>query len=350
LSIVSSHPQTLNDPPFLVGSSFGFFHPSSMLATVVPVPVYHSAHAEAGFKARAETSTKEEEVVREEGVEEKSSLRSDAVSSSVSSEATEVGAKKEAETGGSMDTKDDVSKPPATYSPNTVIMFDWDDTLLASSFLSARGYRVDCVESPAAVGDSSDAAQLRAQEQCVVALLTLALSYGTVNVVTNAEVGWVELSAQKFMPSVLPLLSKITVLSARSTFEPAYPEAPLKWKYYAFHDRLRSAFGDSCMDSRAAEADIAMQHIAHEMKRNIVSFGDSHVEREAIRAVTRGVLGWRCKSVKFAERPTVEQLRRQLELVTNCFHYIATHPADLDLQLTVTLHAAPPTSPPPASA
>jgi len=314
-----------------------------MLAVAAPVSAFH---AEAGLKARADAlaARDEDEVVREVEEENKSSPAGDAVGTKTA-EAAEAGAKKEAEssatTGSSMDTKED--KPSATYSPNTVIMFDWDDTLLASSFLSARGYRVDCVESPATVGDSSDAAQLRAQEQCVVALLTLALSYGTVNIVTNAEVGWVELSAQKFMPSVLPLLQKVNVLSARSTFEPAYPEAPLKWKYYAFHDRLRSVFGDSCMDSRAAEADIAMQHVAHEMKRNIVSFGDSHVEREAIRAVTRGVLGWRCKSVKFAERPTVEQLRRQLELVTNCFHYIATHPADLDLQLTVTLHAAPTT-------
>jgi len=327
-----------------------------MLTMVAPAVVFPSAHAESGHKARAEASHDEEEEVREEEdvVEEDKSSRTTTTGRDAAGAvavAAEVGAKKDADSG--MDTKEDKPvSPPSTYSANTVIMFDWDDTLLASSFLSARGYRVDCVESPATVGDSSDAAQLRAQEQCVCALLTLALSYGTVNIVTNAEVGWVELSAQKFMPSVIPLLSRVTVLSARSTFEPAYPEAPLKWKYYAFHDRLRASFGDSCMDSRAAEAEIALQHSLHEMKRNIVSFGDSHVEREAIRAVTRGVMGWRCKSVKFAERPTVEQLRRQLELVTNCFHYIATHPNDLDLQLTVTLHAAPtaPSTPAPASA
>jgi len=332
-----------------------------MLTMVAPAIVYPSAHAESGYKARAEAHVHEEEEVREEEdvveEEDKSSRTTTGRvgdAAGVAATAAEVGAKKDADSG-SMDTKEDASKPVSpspNYSANTVIMFDWDDTLLASSFLSARGYRVDCVESPATVGDSSDAAQLRAQEQCVCALLTLALSYGTVNIVTNAEVGWVELSAQKFMPSVLPFLSRVTVLSARSTFEPSYPEAPLKWKYYAFHDRLRASFGDSCMESRAAEAEIALQHSLHEMKRNIVSFGDSHVEREAIRAVTRGVLGWRCKSVKFAERPTVEQLRRQLELVTNCFHYIATHPNDLDLQLTVTLHAAPtaPSTPAPASA
>jgi len=76
-------------------------------------------------------------------------------------------------------------------------MFDWDDTLLASSFLSARGYRVDTAAEAPASADAGDAAQLRALETCVCTLIRLALSYGTVNIVTNAETGWVQLSAQK---------------------------------------------------------------------------------------------------------------------------------------------------------
>jgi hypothetical protein len=72
-------------------------------------------------------------------------------------------------------------------------------------------------------------------------------------------------------------------------------------------------------------------------EKNILSFGDSHVEREAVRACTRGMQNTRTKSVKFAERPSIEQLRRQIELVTNCFQYIHNHEGDLDLQLTVTV-------------
>jgi len=137
------------------------------------------------------------------------------------------------------------------------------------------------------------------------------------------------------MPAVVPLLSKVTVLSARSTFESAHPDAPLKWKFYAFHERLSAVFGAGAL---------AGGGLIEELKKNIISFGDSHVEREAIRAVTRGVPSSRTKSVKFAERPTPEQLRRQLELVTNCFQYIHNHEGDLDLQLTVTLNS-PPSSP-----
>jgi len=228
-------------------------------------------------------------------------------------------------------------------------MFDWDDTLLASSFLSARGYRLDSDNGICAEVD----AQLRALEQCVCAVIRLALTYGHVNIVTNAETGWVELSAQKFMPAVVPLLSRVTVVSARSTYESAHPDAPLKWKFYAFHERLSSVFGASALVAGDALGDAFVSSMASasaSVQKNIVSFGDSHVEREAIRAVTRGVATCRTKSVKFAERPTPEQLRRQLELVTTCFGYIHNHGGDLDLQLTVTLNAPQAPSPAPSPA
>jgi hypothetical protein len=215
-----------------------------------------------------------------------------------------------------LDSEERKSPPQSPRSEQTVIVFDWDDTLLASSFLSGRGYKLDTVmeKNPDLEG------QLKDLETSVKAVLTLALTYGDVIVITNAETGWVELSAQKFIPGVVPLLSQIRVLSARSTYEPMFPDAPLKWKFYAFQERLSNYF----LDSRR--------------QKNIISFGDSHVEREAVRTVTKGVPNTRTKSVKFAERPSMEQLRRQIELVTNCFQYIHNHQGDLDLQLTVTIN------------
>jgi len=232
-----------------------------------------------------------------------------------------------------MDTKDDEPQSKSNASsvqtpcPDTVIIFDWDDTLLASSFLSSRGYRLDSEMEKTNEHEQVEQ-QLRELESAVTALLTMALTYGTVHVVTNAETGWVQLSAQKFMPGLVPLLSKVNILSARSTFEPMHPDSPLKWKFFAFQEKLSTHFGADYKPSGA--------------KKNVISFGDSHVEREAVRAVTRSMSLTRCKSVKFAERPSTEQLRRQLELVTNCFHYIHHHDGDLDLQLTVTVNSPPP--------
>eukprot|EP00808_Paulinella_micropora_P000103 g81700.t1 len=198
----------------------------------------------------------------------------------------------------------------------TVIFVDWDDTLLCSSFLSGRGLRLDS-EIPA-----SDVIleELKELELCVSQLLRIAQTFGDVHVVTNAETGWVQLSAKKFIPGVLPVLQGVSVLSARSTYEPMFPDSPLKWKYFAFQEKLCTHFPSE----------------AEETLKNIISFGDSHVEREAVRAVTRGLSNANTKSVKFAEKPSMEQLRRQIELITNCFQYIHSHEGDLDLQLTIT--------------
>jgi len=167
-------------------------------------------------------------------------------------------------------------------------------------------------------------AQLTELSHSIIAVLSLALQYGPVTVVTNAETGWVQLSAQKFIPLVVPMLSKLTVISARSTYEPMFPGSPLKWKYYCFQERIT-----------------ALSPPNSKREKNVLSFGDSHVEREAVRACTRGMPNTRTKSVKFAERPSMEQLRRQIELVTNCFQYIHNHEGDLDLQLTVTVNGSP---------
>jgi len=200
--------------------------------------------------------------------------------------------------------------------PETVIFFDWDDTLIPSSFLSGKGYRLDTDNERLKEMESS----LKELEHSVIGVLRLAMTFGEVHIVTNAETGWVQLSAQKFMPGIVPLLEKVEVLSARSTFEGMFPDSPLKWKFYAFQQKLAHSFSET------------------KSEKNVVSFGDSHVEREAVRAVTRGFSNTTTKSVKFAERPSLEQLRRQIELVTNCFQYIHNHEGDLDLQLTVTVN------------
>lgn len=71
--------------------------------------------------------------------------------------------------------------------------------------------------------------------------------------------------------------------------------------------------------------------------RNVISFGDSIHERNAIHRVTERMAGVRTKSVKFVERPTIEQLKRQVDLVHGCIEEIVHHTDNLDLMLTIQL-------------
>lgn len=202
--------------------------------------------------------------------------------------------------------------------PNTkqIIFWDWDDTLLCSSFLSSEGYSLNT----SMVGADPDLLrQLQELESSTIKVLETSLQWAETVIITNAETGWVQLSAQKFMPNVLPLLDKIRIVSARSTYESMFPDSPLKWKYCAFQD---------CLGELLQRTDLS---------KHVVSFGDSHVEREAVRAVTKDVANTRTKSIKFAERPTIEQLQRQVELATDCFSYICSHDGDLDLCMSLSM-------------
>ena len=199
------------------------------------------------------------------------------------------------------------------HAAHTVVLFDWDDTLLSSTWLSAQGHRVDdFTELPPAL-----VRELRELEELVVRVLREAGRHGTVRVVTNAETGWVQLSAQRFIPGVLKHMEQhgITVVSARSTYECEYPNSPSDWKTQAFKAELE-------------------RHPNVHQGLNLVVLGDSVSEREAAHTIGRTWL--RCskiKTVKFVERPALEQLRRQLLLVHHSFAHLCTFDGSFDVNL-----------------
>ena len=66
-------------------------------------------------------------------------------------------------------------------------------------------------------------------------MLQLAKQNGHVYVVTNAVEGWVEKTAQRYLPNVHQILNNgIKVISARSKFEQHYPNNKQMWKVHAF--------------------------------------------------------------------------------------------------------------------
>lgn len=200
----------------------------------------------------------------------------------------------------------------------TCIIFDWDDTLLSSSWLAQNGLRLDSPD----ILPPEVVSQLSVLEDSVINLLERALRCGPVVIITNAETGWVELSCKKFIPRVQPLLPRVKILSARSTFEAMYPDSPSDWKVQAFYQEICLAFSGFSLEAR----------------KNVLSFGDSVHERAAILKVTGGMgVTTRTKSIKFVERPTVEQLKRQVDLVSSCLDEICRHPGNLDLMLTIQL-------------
>lgn len=209
-------------------------------------------------------------------------------------------------------------KSPRGETSGRVIFFDWDDTLLPSSWLDSKGLRTlnEDVEVPRRV-----LKKLAAVAEVVAKLLKLAMKEGRVCIVTNGEEGWVEQSAERFVPGLLPLLAQIQVISARTEFERQFPGSPTEWKIQAFTDVLKASF-----DMEAEDA-------------CVISFGDSLHERNALITVTNEMDDIYSKNVKFLERPSADQLRREIDMVIGCFDSICYHNADLDMMLTAQLIA-----------
>jgi len=174
---------------------------------------------------------------------------------------------------------------------NAVIVFDWDDTLLCSSAI--RSHRC-CSED------------LRELECCVKQTLCTAMRLGETLIVTNGNSTWVRDSARRYMPDLLPILSRMTVVSARAAYESVYPGDPFMWKRAAFEDLLVKA------DRFPADPGL-----------NLVVLGDQYPEIDAGHhiAVLQGTATV-LKTVKFKEAPSVTELVGQLRKVESDLHII----------------------------
>ena len=85
-------------------------------------------------------------------------------------------------------------------------------------------------------------------------ILSLSIANGRTYIITNAGDGWVQYSAEKFMPSLVPLLEKIIIISARANYEHLTKDYT-KWKIYAFLE--------------------AQEHLADASVKNIIALGDN---------------------------------------------------------------------------
>lgn len=197
-----------------------------------------------------------------------------------------------------------VPKPQRPPRHQTVIIFDWDDTLLCTSFLQDLQF----TQLPEPVLRC-----LKEIENAVINLLSLALSLGHTFIITNAVKGWVEYSAAKHIPAILPVLQRVRVVSARSRYEPFYPGDMAKWKAETFLEVQRQ------LDSQVVT--------------NVVSLGDSYFEMDAALVMGRQFEQAMIKTVKFQEAPSPQELLKQQVLVCQEFEKIIGNARNLKVRV-----------------
>ena len=181
---------------------------------------------------------------------------------------------------------------------NSIIIFDWDDTLLCTSILSKYGHFSEMNKYPI-----NDLIQISLLEAFVMELLEKSMDKGDTFIITNSEKGWVEYSCKKFYPNFYPLLSKITIISSRK-YKKIHPKNFFMWKI----ETLDNFINDYNYDS--------------DLPTNIISIGDSFGDINASKRLKNQFKTCFIKTIKFIEYPKIIDLQKELVLLINKFDYL----------------------------
>mmetsp|Transcript_73569 Transcript_73569/g.206561 ORF Transcript_73569/g.206561 Transcript_73569/m.206561 type:complete len:255 (+) Transcript_73569:98-862(+) len=194
------------------------------------------------------------------------------------------------------------SQRPAKH--QTVFIFDWDDTLLCTSWLQDH---CDMKLDP------TTTSQLASIEKHALKMLTLAMSLGQTFIVTNADAGWVEHSAASWAPNLSSALSQVQIVSARNEYEDAYPYDINKWKVEAFLELQRN--------------------LPQPQVTNLIALGDSEFEMVAAQKMRAKFEHALLKTVKFQAKPSPWVMLKQMQLVSRNLGKIASSAKNMRILL-----------------
>eukprot|EP00929_Paragymnodinium_shiwhaense_P108476 TRINITY_DN7478_c0_g2_i2.p1 TRINITY_DN7478_c0_g2~~TRINITY_DN7478_c0_g2_i2.p1 ORF type:complete len:336 (+),score=82.56 TRINITY_DN7478_c0_g2_i2:95-1102(+) len=208
----------------------------------------------------------------------------------------------------------------------TIIIFDWDDTLCPSTFMrrhcgSTRG---NSMNAPIEQQMQQELDRLVDQ---VIPLLRAAQAMGKVVLVTNARRPWVDTSCAKYIPRLQEHLKGIDVIYAM--------------EYLSDAEATRALTTNTLVQSKARAMKAAVgdfySRYANQSWKNLISVGDALYEHEAIRQVAEERPGQskkcRTKTMKLIESPTVSGLALELSLVENWLAKVVLHDGDVDIDL-----------------
>ena len=194
---------------------------------------------------------------------------------------------------------------------NTIFFFDWDDTLLCTSFLIPILNSQNNSEKIKIIKNN-----LKNLDEIVSKLLLTTLDKGLVFLVTTAAPGWVEFSSTTFLPITAKVLRKIKIFSAKGLYSKNYPGDPRQWKIKAF------------------KYIIELYNINTKLVSNLICFGDSLIDLEAIENLKYMFSNAFVKIIKFKECPHPVELEKEVWIAASQLDYIIKKVKNLTLKVS----------------
>ena len=193
---------------------------------------------------------------------------------------------------------------------NNLFFFDWDDTLLCTSYLVPSGALNDMEVN------KKDKPIISSLDSLASKLLSKTLKLGYVFIVTNGAPGWVELSSTKFYPETAKVLRNVKIISARGLCEKNLPGDIRQWKIKAFKYALDTI------------------QINKNIPTNLIFFGDSIIEMESSYNVKECFSNAYLKTIKFKENPSHTELEKELKIIFTQLDSILTNFKNLSIKVT----------------
>jgi len=215
---------------------------------------------------------------------------------------------------------------------NNVIIFDWDDTLFPTWYLTEVVQ--PCLHEKYAKlpEDSRFSDSLAAHAQLMKQVLQAASSVAQVYIVTLAQRQWVEDCCRWFLPGV-DMTSLMKELGIRIYYAR---------DYVSFNDRMAASLEDGVHLYTIAKRNAMKKCLRASCRKsgirrvNVMAVGDSQAEIEAVRDVMWSEYDTdenRCKTVKFVSDPKIDQLASELEVLQSCMTPLLEAEWDADIDV-----------------
>lgn len=197
---------------------------------------------------------------------------------------------------------------------STLIILDWDDTLFPTSWVNKNNIEIMSKDKFTVLYNKF----FKNLDILLEKLFKLLIKCGTVMIITNALLNWIEISSL-ILPKLNIILKnkKIKIISARGDYT-QYNNDPMIWKKLAFQKELNDIIHNKIFIN------------------NVISIGDAEYEYVAlINLYKNDAHNFKLlKAIKFIRYPDINQISIQVELLTQSIIKICKEPAHVDLEFT----------------
>eukprot|EP00388_Colpodella_angusta_P003813 GDKJ01013162.1.p1 GENE.GDKJ01013162.1~~GDKJ01013162.1.p1 ORF type:complete len:725 (+),score=175.79 GDKJ01013162.1:87-2261(+) len=212
----------------------------------------------------------------------------------------------------------------------TLIIFDWDDTLFPTSWVIATFRNSKDTARIAQMLNKEQQAKMKLLERRNLDLLRTAKSFGEVRIVTHASTLWVKESCESLMPNLYSYMVNEGMMDIhliacfdRYLYLTNKPYPKHMWKKIAF----------------ATFAKRLYENVSSSHPRSVISIGDGAAEYQAAHYLKDALIKHKtpatCKIMKFVEdNPKLEALIKQVGYTTELLESLC----DLTVSVDVHLH------------